>query len=429
MKRTIKKIGDSKIELTVEVDKDLWKTAQERAFDKVSSKVTVKGFRQGKAPKAMLRQYTSQEAVFNEAIEEVLNPVFAQAITEEKLEPFFRPNVNVTKLSFDELTIVYTFVTTPKATLGEYKGLKAKKVAPSVTDKEVEDSINNRLKSNAELVVTDKAAKLGDTVVFDFLGKTANEKGDMVPFDGGAAENYSLELGSNQFVPGFEDALVGVKSGEKKTIEITFPENYVKELAGKKAIFDCTIHEVKEKEIPALNDEAVKDLEIKDVTTVDGLKEFEKKRILEGKVRDADNQYYGDIVKQIVDGTKYEIADEVILNEATALENQFKKQIESNGLTFEQYLQITGAKEEDLKKNYKEEAEKNIKGFLALNEIAKAEKITITDDDLKAESEKRAAEYGMKAEDILKYMNQDKERWVNMLRDQKIRDFILSVSK
>lgn len=429
MKRTIKKIGDSKIELTVEVDKDLWKTAQERAFDKVSSKVTVKGFRQGKAPKAMLRQYTSQEAVFNEAIEEVLNPVFAQAITEEKLEPFFRPNVNVTRLSFDELTIVYTFVTTPKATLGEYKGLKAKKVAPSVTDKEVEDSINNRLKSNAELVVTDKAAKLGDTVVFDFLGKTANEKGDMVPFDGGAAENYSLELGSNQFVPGFEDALVGVKSGEKKTIEITFPENYVKELAGKKAIFDCTIHEVKEKEIPALNDEAVKDLEIKDVTTVDGLKEFEKKRILEGKVRDADNQYYGDIVKQIVDGTKYEIADEVILNEATALENQFKKQIESNGLTFEQYLQITGAKEEDLKKNYKEEAEKNIKGFLALNEIAKAEKITITDDDLKAESEKRAAEYGMKAEDILKYMNQDKERWVNMLRDQKIRDFILSVSK
>lgn len=429
MKRTIKKIGDSKIELTVEVDKDLWKTAQERAFDKVSSKVTVKGFRQGKAPKAMLRQYTSQEAVFNEAIEEVLNPVFAQAITEEKLEPFFRPNVNVTKLSFDELTIVYTFVTTPKATLGEYKGLKAKKVAPSVTDKEVEDSINNRLKSNAELVVTDKAAKLGDTVVFDFLGKTANEKGNMVPFDGGAAENYSLELGSNQFVPGFEDALVGVKSGEKKTIEITFPENYVKELAGKKAIFDCTIHEVKEKEIPALNDEAVKDLEIKDVTTVDGLKEFEKKRILEGKVRDADNQYYGDIMKQIVDGTKYEIADEVILNEATALENQFKKQIESNGLTFEQYLQITGAKEEDLKKNYKEEAEKNIKGFLALNEIAKAEKIAITDDDLKAESEKRAAEYGIKAEDILKYMNQDKERWVNMLRDQKIRDFILSVSK
>ncbi len=429
MKRTIKKIGDSKIELTVEVDKDLWKTAQDRAFDKVSSKVTVKGFRQGKAPKAMLRQYTSQEAVFNEAIEEVLNPVFAQAITEEKLEPFFRPNVNVTKLSFDELTIVYTFVTTPKATLGEYKGLKAKKVAPSVTDKEVEDSINNRLKSNAELVVTDKAAKLGDTVVFDFLGKTANEKGDMVPFDGGAAENYSLELGSNQFVPGFEDALVGVKSGEKKTIEITFPENYVKELAGKKAIFDCTIHEVKEKEIPTLNDEAVKDLEIKDVTTVDGLKEFEKKRILEGKVRDADNQYYGDIVKQIVDGTKYEIADEVILNEAAALENQFKKQIENNGLTFEQYLQITGAKEEDLKKNYKEEAEKNIKGFLALNEIAKAEKITVTDDDLKAESEKRAAEYGMKAEDILKYMNQDKERWVNMLRDQKIRDFILSVSK
>ena len=218
MKRTIKKINDSKIELTVEVDKDLWKAAQNRAFEKVSSKVTVKGFRQGKAPKEMLRQYTNPEAVWNEAIEEVLNPVFAQAIGEEKLEPFFRPSVNITKLSPDELTIAYTFVTTPTATLGEYKGLKAKKEAPSVTDKEIEDSINNRLKGNAELVLVDRPAKKGDTVVFDFLGKTANDKGDMVPFDGGAANNYSLELGSNQFVPGFEDALVGVKSGDKKTI-------------------------------------------------------------------------------------------------------------------------------------------------------------------------------------------------------------------
>ena len=429
MKRTIKKINDSKIELTVEVDKDLWKAAQNRAFEKVSSKVTVKGFRQGKAPKEMLRQYTNPEAVWNEAIEEVLNPVFAQAIGEEKLEPFFRPSVNITKLSPDELTIAYTFVTTPTATLGEYKGLKAKKEAPSVTDKEIEDSINNRLKGNAELVLVDRPAKKGDTVVFDFLGKTANDKGDMVPFDGGAANNYSLELGSNQFVPGFEDALVGVKSGDKKTIEITFPTNYVKELAGKKAIFDCTIHEVKEKQIPALNDESVKELDIKDVSSVDQLKEFEKKRILEGKVRDADNQYFSAIMQQIIDGTNYVIADEVILNEAAALESQFKKQIESNGLTFDQYLQITGVKEDDLKKNYHEQAEKNIKGFLALNEIAKAEKIEVTDDDLKAESEKRASEYGMKAEDILKYMNQDKERWLNTIRDQKIHDFILSVSK
>jgi len=429
MKRTIKKINDSKIELTVEVDKDLWKAAQNRAFEKVSSKVTVKGFRQGKAPKEMLRQYTNPEAVWNEAIEEVLNPVFAQAIGEEKLEPFFRPSVNITKLSPDELTIAYTFVTTPTATLGEYKGLKAKKEAPSVTDKEIEDRINNRLKGNAELVLVDRPAKKGDTVVFDFLGKTANDKGDMVPFDGGAANNYSLELGSNQFVPGFEDALVGVKSGDKKTIEITFPTNYVKELAGKKAIFDCTIHEVKEKQIPALNDESVKELDIKDVSSVDQLKEFEKKRILEGKVRDADNQYFSAIMQQIIDGTNYVIADEVILNEAAALESQFKKQIESNGLTFDQYLQITGVKEDDLKKNYHEQAEKNIKGFLALNEIAKAEKIEVTDDDLKAESEKRASEYGMKAEDILKYMNQDKERWLNTIRDQKIHDFILSVSK
>ncbi len=429
MKRTIKKISDSKIELTVEVDKDLWKAAQEKAFDKVSSKVTVKGFRPGKAPKAMLKQYTSQEAVFNEAIEEVLNPVFAQAITEEKLEPFFRPGVNVTKLSFDELTIVYTIITTPKVTLGEYKGLSAKKEAPAVSDKEIDDAINSRLANSAELVLVDRAAKLGDTVTFDFLGKTANEKGDMVPFDGGAANNYSLELGSNQFVPGFEDGLVGLKAGDKKTLDITFPENYVKELAGKKAIFDCLVHEVKEKKVPTLTDEAVADLEIKDVKTVAELKEFEKKRILEGKVQNSENAYYNEIINKIVDGAKYDIAEEVILNEAAAMEDNFKKQVESNGLTFEQYLQITGTKEADLRASYKADAEKNIKGFLALNEIAKAEKINVTDDDLKAEAEKRAADYGMKAEDILKYMNQDKNRWTGMIRDQKIRDFILSVSK
>ncbi len=178
-----------------------------------------------------------------------------------------------------------------------------------------------------------------------------------------------------------------------------------------------------------MTDEAVKDLDIKDVNTIDELKEFEKKRILEGKVREADNKYYGEIIKQIVDGTTFEVAEEVIDNEAAALEENFKKQVENNGLTFDQYLEITGAKLEDLKKNYKEEARSNIKGFLALNEIANAEKITVTDDDLKAEAEKRAADYGMKAEDILGYMNQDKARWVNMLRDQKIRDFILSVSK
>ncbi len=429
MKHTINKIGDSKIELTVEADKDLWKKAQEHAFSKVSSKVSIKGFRQGKAPKEMLRQHTNPEAVFNEAIEEVLTPLFAEAIREEKINPFLRPDVKVTKLSNDDLTVVYTIVLSPKATLGEYKGLKATKEAPSVSEKEVEDSINSRLKANAELVLSEEPAKLGDTVVFDFLGKTANEKGDMVPFEGGAASNYSLELGSNQFVPGFEESLVGVKSGEKKTVEITFPENYVKELAGKKAIFDCTIHEVKVKEIPALSDEAVKDLDIKDVNTVDELKEFEKKRILEAKVRDADNKYYGEIVKQIVDGSSFEIADEVIANEAAALEENFKKQIESNGLTFEQYIEITGVKAEDLKKNYLEEAKNNIKGFLALNEIANAENITVTDDDLKAESEKRASSYGMKAEDILNYMNQDKGRWMNMLRDQKIHDFIMSVSK
>ena len=429
MKHTVEKMSPSKVKLVVDVDHDLWKKAQERAFEKVSSKVVVKGFRPGKAPKAMLQALVNPENVYNEALDEVLNPVFAEAITEEKIEPFFRPSVNISKLSPDEVTIEYTIVLAPKATLGTYKGLAAKKNEATVSDDEVKEGINKRLLQSASLVVVDRPAKKGDTVVLDFLGKSEDDKGNLVPFDGGTANNYSLELGSNQFVPGFEDALVGVKAGEKKEVSITFPEHYVKELAGKKAVFECTIHEVKEKQIPELTDEAVKDLAIQDVDTVAKLQDFEKKSILADKTTKAENDYYSALIAAIVSGSKYEIDADIIANEAAALEDNLKKQVEQNGLTFEQYLDITGAKEEDLKKNFSAEAENNIKGFLALNEVAKSEKITVTDDDLKAEAAKRSKDYGMKEEDILRYMKQDEARWKEMVRDQKIKDFILSVSK
>lgn len=429
MKHTVTKITPSKVKISVEVDKDLWKKAQEKAFNKVSSSVVVKGFRPGKAPKALLKEHTNGETVINDAIDDILSPVYAEVLTEEKLQPFMRPSVNITKLSDEELSIDYTVVLAPNSTLGTYKGLKAKKEAPAVTDKEVEDSIKKKLEGNASLVVVDRPAKEGDTVVLDFLGKTKNEKGEMEPFDGGAANNYSLVIGSHQFVPGFEEALVGVKPGEKKDVTVKFPEHYVKELAGKEAVFSCTIHEIKEKQIPALTDEAVKEMGVKDVDTIAKLQEHEKVDLLKGKVAEAENKYYGDILDQIVKGTTYEIADEIIDEEAAALEENLKKQVEQNGLTFEQYLDITGSKPEDLKKNFRTEAEKNIKTFLALEKVAETEKITVSDDDVKKEAETIAAQYNMKVEDVMKYINQDANRWKGNIRDRKIKDYLLSVSK
>jgi trigger factor len=384
MKHTVEKLSPSQVKVAVEVDAPIWENAQAKAFDKVSQKVSVPGFRPGKAPKELLKEKVNQEAVFNEAIEQVLSPVYAEVLSEEKINPFFRPEVAITKMSDAELEIVYTITLIPEVTLGAYKGLKATKEAPSVTDAEVQTAIDNLLKGNASLVLVDRAAKLGDTVTLDFDGYTADAKGALTPFDGGKADNYALELGSHQFIPGFEEAVVGLKSGDKKDIKVTFPTNYVKELAGQEATFKILIHEVKEKQVPALTDAAVKELNIKDVDTVAKLQDYEKATLLKDKVQKAEDAYYNAILGQIVGASTFVIDPAIIANEAASMEDNLKKQVEQQGLTFDQYLQVTGGKEEDLKKTYLAEAEKNLKAFLASNKIAEAEKLAVTDADVDA---------------------------------------------
>ena len=421
MKHTVKKLADSQVEITVEVDKDVWQTAQKKEFDKALKNVSIKGFRKGKAPASMAAAYVNPNRVMDEALNAVLTPVYSSVITEEKLQPFSRPNVNVSKVSDTELTLVFTVTLMPSVKLGTYKGLTAKREAVKVTDKEIADSIEKRLQNAAELEIVDREAKLGDTVVLDFKGYI-----DGKAFDGGEAENYSLELGSNSFVPGFEDALVGVKAEEEKDVNITFPEKYVAELAGKPATFHCHIHEVKEKKIPALDDTSVKDLGIKDVETVDALKEYEKKEILTNKTNASNRDFYEAIVKQIVDGAEVEIASSIIDSEAATQEENTKKQIESNGLTFQQYLEITGQKEEDLKKQLKESSTANLKRFLVLNEIARAEHMIVDDNELNVELSKMAEQYKMKVEDIRKALGNQIENFRENLQSRKIQDFILA---
>ncbi len=426
MKHTVEKISPSRVKLVADVEKDLWANAQEKAFKKTASKVSIPGFRPGKAPRKLIEERINQEAVWNEAIDEVLTPVFATLITEEKLQPMYRPSVNVTKLSKDELELVYTIVLVPEVTLGEYKGLKASKVAPKVTDKEVEDAIESLLKNNAELVLADRPAQMGDTTLIDFDGYLTDENGKLVAFDGGQANNYSLELGSNQFIPGFEEQLVGMKDGDKKEIKVTFPTNYVKELAGKEATFKITMHEIKEKQIPELNDEAVKDLAIKDVTTVDGLKEYEKTTLLNRKVSESENAFYNELMSQIINNATFVIDETIIENEAHQMEENLKKQIESNGLTFEQYLEITGSKQEDLHATYHVNAENNIKNFLVMHEIGVKENLSATDADIDAEIKKMAEQYKMKEEEVRNILNKNLEDFRGQLTERKVRDFIMN---
>lgn len=426
MKHTVEKISPSRVKLVADVDKELWTNAQEKAFKKTASKVSVPGFRPGKAPRKLIEERINQQAVWNEAIDEVMTPVFATLLTEEKLQPMYRPNVNVTKLSKDELELVYTIVLIPEVTLGEYKGIKATKVAPKVTEKEVEDDITNLLKNNAELVVTDREAKIGDTTVIDFDGYLADEEGKLKAFEGGQANNYSLELGSNQFIPGFEEQLVGMKDGDKKDIKVTFPTNYVKELAGKEATFKITMHEVKEKKVPELNDETVKDLAIAGVNTVAELKEHETKHLLSHKVQDAENAFYNEVMGEIVKNSTFVIDEAIIENEAHQMEENLKKQIESNGLTFEQYLEITGSKQEDLHATYHANAENNIKNFLVSHEIGIKENLAATDADIDVEIKKMAEQYKMKEEDVKNIISKNLEDFRAQLSERKVRDFVLT---
>ncbi len=426
MKHTVEKISPSRVKLVADVDKELWTNAQEKAFKKTASKVSVPGFRPGKAPRKLVEERINQQAVWNEAIDEVITPVFASLLTEEKLQPMYRPNVNVTKLSKDELELVYTIVLIPEVTLGEYKGIKATKVAPKVTEKEVEDDIANLLKNNAELVVTDREAKIGDTTVIDFDGYLADEEGKLKAFEGGQANNYSLELGSNQFIPGFEEQLVGMKDGDKKDIKVTFPTNYVKELAGKEATFKITMHEVKEKKVPELTDDAVKDLAIAGVNTVAELKEHETKHLLSHKVQDAENAFYNEVMGQIVKNSTFVIDDAIIENEAHQMEENLKKQIESNGLTFEQYLEITGSKQEDLHATYHVNAENNIKNFLVSHEIGIKENLAATDADVDAEIKKMAEQYKMKEEDVKNIISKNLEDFRSQLSERKVHEFVLA---
>ncbi|MDY5441759.1 MAG: trigger factor [Candidatus Enteromonas sp.] len=421
MNYTIKELGDCRVEITVDVEKDIWVGAQEKALRKAIANVQIPGFRKGKAPANLAMAHVDQNRVVNNALDSILTPVYSQVLGEAKLSPFSRPDVNITKIEPEALTLVFTLTLMPKVTLGAYTGIPAERPSVSVTEEEVAEAISKRLAASAELAVVEREAKEGDTVVLDFKGYVNGEA-----FDGGEAENYSLELGSHTFVPGFEEALVGVKAGDSKKVEVTFPEQYVKELAGKAAVFECTIHEVKEKTIPELSEEAIADMNLEGVKTVEELKAYERNAILQRKTNSAMSAYYESIVAKIVEGSKVEIASSIIDGDVAQREEETKKQIESNGLTFEQYLEITGQTEEKLKADLRVSCTANLKTFLVLQTIAAKEHMVVDDAELDVELSRMAEQYKMSVEDVRKALGASLENFRSNLQDRKIREFLLA---
>lgn len=419
MERKVTKVKPCHVEVHVVVDEKSWKDAQEASTKKLCKEVQVDGFRKGNVPEAIAKRHINQGKMLDEAINSLLPSIYKEIMEEEKIEPFAQPQVDVTKISDSNLEVKFVIVTAPEVELGEYKGLKIGKKEVKVSAKEVDEEVEKLLKENASLVLKEGASEMGDTVVFDFVGTV-----DGKAFDGGSAQNYSLELGSHQFIPGFEEQLVGVKAGEHKDVNVTFPEQYTPELAGKAALFACDVHEVKAKKLPELNDEFVKELN-RGVETVEALKENTKKDIQARKEQESKREFLEKLYEKIASGSKVEIPEEMIKEQAANMKKDMEQRMAQSGLTLEQYLQFTGQKAEDFDAQLEKDAKKDITNYFLLEEVGKKENLELTDADVEFEYAKLAEQYKMKLEDVKKALEKQNAQFRHNLKMTRIEEFLI----
>lgn len=421
MKRTVNRLENSQVELILSFEGEEWKDANKKAFDKLAKEVEVPGFRKGHAPENLVRQKIDHARVINDAIDMLLQPAYETALDEEKIMPFARPNLEITKVTDEEMEAKISIIVAPEVELGQYKGLHVEKTAVEVTPEEIDAEIAKLASDNAELITKTGEAALGDTVVIDFVGYV-----DGKAFDGGAANNYSLELGSNSFIPGFEDQIVGMKENEEKDIQVKFPENYVPELKGKDATFHIVLHEVKEKKVPAIDADFVSELAYDGVETVDQLKTKVENDIRARKEQDAKNAYYEALVKLIRDGSKITIHPQIIHDEVEAMKENFANQVQQNGLTLEQYYQITGQTPEDVESKMAVDAEINIRSVLALEKIAEVENLHVTQEEVDFELAKIAQQYSMELEKVKEILKPQMSSFARDIQNRKISEFLLA---
>ena len=425
MERKVTKLEHCHTEVLVNVDKDLWKKAQEKAFNKIASNITVPGFRKGKAPANMLKGRVNQMEVFNEAINNVLQPVYEDILKNEDIQPVARPAFDVTKLSEDDLEIKVTVATRPEINLGKYTGYELGKATAEVKDEEVDAAIEALRKQNATVAPKEGQAEKGDIVVMDFEGSV-----DGVPFEGGAAENHELELGSGAFIPGFEDQLIGASAGIEVDVKVKFPENYgPDEISGKDAVFHCKIHEVKQKVLPQLDEEFIKDLNIPGVADLEQLKANRKEALLKQKEANAKQEYLNKLVEEIKKVSTFDIPEEIVKEETENRKKQLEQRLQQSGIDLEQYYVLTKTKEEDLDKQLAEEARKGLESFFVMDSVGEKEKLNITEEELEFEISKMAEQYNMTIDQIKNALGQQLGQFRHNLIMQKIENFLFENNK
>ncbi|MBK3493465.1 trigger factor [Viridibacillus sp. YIM B01967] len=383
--------------LTVEVSAEKVNEALDQAFKKVVKQINVPGFRKGKMPRQMFEQRFGAESLYQDALEILVNSNYPLALDETGVEPVDQPEIDFETIAKNEaFTFTAKVTVRPEVTLGDYKGLEVTKQETSVTDEEIEVQLQEQQQRLAELVVKeDEAIVTGDTAVIDFEGFVDGEA-----FEGGKGENYSLEIGSGSFIPGFEEQLVGAKTGEAKEVEVTFPEEYhATELANKQATFKVTINEVKGKELPELNDDLAKEID-SEVEGLEALRTKLKEKTAAEKVTASETALRDELVEKAAGNATMDIPEAMINTEIDRMMQEFTQRLQMQGMNLELYFQFSGQDEAALRGQMKADAESRVRVSLVLEAIAEAEKIEVTEEDLAAELEKMSAQFGMDVEQI-----------------------------
>lgn len=391
--------------ITFTIGQDKIKPALDQAFNKVKKNLNAPGFRKGHMPRAVFNQQFGEEALYEDALNALLPAAYQAAVAELSLDVVAQPKIDIKSMEKgQEWTLTAEVVTKPEVKLGDYKNLEVSvEATKEVTDAEVDEKVERERNNLAELIVKEGAAELGDTVVIDFVGSV-----DGVEFDGGKGENFSLELGSGQFIPGFEDQLVGAKAGETVEVNVTFPEQYqAEDLAGKDAKFVTTVHEVKAKEVPALDDELAKDID-EEVETLDELKAKYRKELESAKEIAFDDAVEGAALEFAVANAEIvELPEEMVHDEVHRAMNEFMGNMQRQGISPEMYFQLTGTTEEDLHKQYEADADKRVKTNLVIEAIAKAEGFEASDEEIEKEINDLASEYNMEVEQVRNLLSAD----------------------
>ncbi|MGX9758391.1 trigger factor [Clostridioides difficile] len=391
----IKKEGN-KVTLKITVDNNKFEAAVNKAYNKSKSKYNIPGFRKGKAPRIVIETQYGKGIFYNDAIEVLFPEVYPEAIKELDIDPIDNPDLDIEEISKDNgLVMVLNVEVKPEFELGNYKGIEVAKVENTVSDENVEAKLQEMVEKNARLVsVEDKALEDGDTAIIDFEGFDNG-----VAFDGGKGENYNLVIGSNTFIPGFEEQLVGKKAGEEVEVNVTFPEEYHSEdLAGKPVVFNVKVNDVKVKELSTLDDEFAKDTS--EFDTLDELKADVRAKLEEEAKNKADAEIRNSVVEKVAENTEIEIPEVMVEHQIDNMLNELNYQLQYQGFGLQQLLEMTGRTMEELREERKEDAKKLVKSSLVLEAITKAEGIEATEEEFKAELEKMASAYNMEVEKI-----------------------------